>query len=185
MTRKKCLKLLYRTCGYHALLPGALKVPVCYDRNCDVLYRSGYADVRKGRYRGEDVAVKVIRTYSNDELQQVISVGCSTSVYHVLITKFYIEVLQRGCDVEIPPTSKCPAADWSIDVRESVRNGIRVDAIREYQSIYQRISESKSTDAGTSPVCHLAPLVLTTEKSPARGCCKGPNLPPRQWNGSR
>jgi len=74
-TQKKCLRLIYRTCGQHALLPGTLKVPICYDRTGDALYRGGYADVWKGECCGRDVAVKVIRTYSTSDLQKIIGVS--------------------------------------------------------------------------------------------------------------
>jgi len=67
-TGKKCLRLLYRTCGHHALLPRTLKIPVHYDRTSAALFRGGYADVWKGEHCGQDVAVKVIRTYSNSDL---------------------------------------------------------------------------------------------------------------------
>ena len=73
--RKKCLESLYRTCGHHALLPRALKIPACYDRTGTALYRGGFADVWKGKHCGRDVAVKVIRTYSDDDLRRVIGVG--------------------------------------------------------------------------------------------------------------
>ena len=72
-TRKKCLKSLYRTCGRHALLPRVLKIPVCYGGVA--LYRGGFADVWKGEHCGRDVAVKVIRTYSNSDLQKIIGVS--------------------------------------------------------------------------------------------------------------
>ena len=74
-TRKKCLKLLYRICGRHALLPKALKIPSCYNQSSAALYRGGFADVWKGEHRGQDVAVKVIRTYSNSDLQKIIGVS--------------------------------------------------------------------------------------------------------------
>lgn len=74
--RKNCLKLLYRTCGDHALVPTTLKVPISYDRTTDALYRGGFADVWKGEHCGRDVAVKVIRTYSNADLKKIIGVGC-------------------------------------------------------------------------------------------------------------
>ena len=74
--RKKCLRLLYKTCGRHALLPQALQIPIRYDRAGVALYRGAYADVWKGEYRGQDIAVKVIRTYSNSDLQKIIGVGC-------------------------------------------------------------------------------------------------------------
>ena len=75
--RKKCLKSLYRICGRNALLPRALKIPTCYDRTGTALYRGGFADVWKGKHCGRDVAVKVIRTYSNEGLQKIIGVSYS------------------------------------------------------------------------------------------------------------
>jgi len=75
-TREKCLKLLYRACGHHALLPRALKIPVRYDPTGAALYSGGYADVWKGEHCGRDVAVKVIRTYWNSDLRMTISVSC-------------------------------------------------------------------------------------------------------------
>ena len=63
-------------CGYHALLPKALFIPACYDRSGVALYRGGFADVWKGQHCGRDVAVKVLRIYSNSDLQKIIGVGC-------------------------------------------------------------------------------------------------------------
>jgi hypothetical protein len=74
--RKMCLKSLYRTCGHNALLPRALKVPICYDRTGTPLYSGGFADVWRGQHCGRDVAVKVIRTYSSIGLQKVFGVSC-------------------------------------------------------------------------------------------------------------
>ena len=73
--RKKCLKSLYRACGRHSLIPRALKVPICYDRNGHALYKGGSADVWKGEHCGRDVAVKVLRVYSTGELQKLIDVS--------------------------------------------------------------------------------------------------------------
>ncbi|KAF9649070.1 kinase-like protein [Thelephora ganbajun] len=78
--RKKCLKLLYRTCGHHKLVPTTLKIPICCDRTSNVLYRSGFADVWKVEHCGRDVAVKAIRTYSNSDLQKVIGRFCKEVV---------------------------------------------------------------------------------------------------------
>ena len=73
--RKKCLRLLYRTCGHHSLIPRALIVPICYDRTGHPLYRGGFADVWKGGYSGRDVAVKVMRMYSVSDLEKITKVG--------------------------------------------------------------------------------------------------------------
>ena len=53
-----------------------MEIPICYDRTGDALYSGGYADVWKGQYCGQDVAVKVIRTYSSSDLEKVIGVSC-------------------------------------------------------------------------------------------------------------
>jgi hypothetical protein len=116
--RQKCLESLYRTCGHHALLPRTLKIVVRYDRTGTALYRGGFADVWKGQHCDRDVAVKVIRTYSDDDLQRVIGVcywSCSLSTCLRADTTS-IAVLQGGCDVENAPTSEYPSADRSDDV---------------------------------------------------------------------
>ena len=51
-------------------------IPICHDRTGVALYRGGFADVWKGEYRGRDVAIKVIRTYSNSDLRKMIGVSC-------------------------------------------------------------------------------------------------------------
>ncbi|KAF9791124.1 hypothetical protein BJ322DRAFT_428820 [Thelephora terrestris] len=73
--QNQCLRPLYRTCGRHALLPKAMEIPACYDPTGNALYKGGYADVWKGQYRGKDVAVKVIRIFSNSDLGKVIGVS--------------------------------------------------------------------------------------------------------------
>ena len=62
-------------CGRCELLPKSLKIPVSIDRSTTALYRGEFADLWKGKYRGLDVAVKVLRTYSNGDRQKLIGVG--------------------------------------------------------------------------------------------------------------
>ena len=134
-TRKKCLKLEYRTCGRHALLPGPLKIPVHYDRTVPPLYSGGFADVWKGEHRGQDVAVKVLRTTLSSDTQRIIGVSCrlrSLSAYLRIDTTLFSEVLQGGCNMESPPASEYPTVDWSCDVGNSVRNGVRMDGEWEH-----------------------------------------------------
>ena len=66
-------------CGKHAYLPKAMNVHAEYDRTSVALYRGGSADVWKRMYCGLDVAVKVIRTYSNSDLRKIIGVSCTLS----------------------------------------------------------------------------------------------------------
>lgn len=82
-------------CSRNALLPRALEIHVRYDRTSVAMYRGGFADVWKGEHRGQDVAVKVLRTYLNSDLQKITGVGyrlCSFLRVYVL-TKPCIEVL--------------------------------------------------------------------------------------------
>ena len=71
--------MLYRTCGRHELLPKSWVISVCYDITGDAIYKGGCADIRKGRYRGQDVAVKVVRTYSDSDLQKIVCVSYGSS----------------------------------------------------------------------------------------------------------
>ena len=98
------------------------------------MYQGGFADVWKGEYCGQDVAVKVIRTYSNSDSQKMIGVsGWLLSLRVCALTVPHVEVLQGGCDMEIPPASKCPAAGRSDDVRGPACNGVGLDGERKHQ----------------------------------------------------
>ncbi|KAF9785327.1 kinase-like domain-containing protein [Thelephora terrestris] len=70
-TRASCLRQLYKTCGHHKLIPRSLEVSIFYYRNGSPTYSGGYADVYKGKHRGKDVAVKVIRTCSKSDIKKL------------------------------------------------------------------------------------------------------------------
>jgi len=94
-TREKCLKSLYRMCSRRAVLPNAMKVLVQYDRTSAALCRGGFGDVWKGEYCGRDVAVKVVRTYSNSDLQKI--VGVSYRPYSLSARLLLTHAVQRFC----------------------------------------------------------------------------------------
>jgi len=71
----KCLNVLRRICGRHALLPESVQIPLCYNRLDTPLYRGGFADVWKGEHQGRQVAVKVLRIYSMSDFGKIASVG--------------------------------------------------------------------------------------------------------------
>ena len=62
-----------------------MKVFVRYDRTSVALYRGGFGDVWKGEYRGRDVAVKVIRTYSDSDLEKMIGVSRDPRYFRVRV----------------------------------------------------------------------------------------------------
>ena len=111
--RKKCIKILYTTCRDRALIPRAMNVSVRYDPAKPPLYRGGFGDVWKGEYCGREVAIKVIKTYSNTELQKVRGVSRWLNPRSTFrLTEYRTEFLQGGRDVEDPPASECRTANW-------------------------------------------------------------------------
>jgi hypothetical protein len=74
--------------------------------------------VWKGDHGGRDVAVKVLRTYSNVDLQKIIGVSYWLGPLSACLCTetTCVEVMQGGRDVEIAPASECPAADRSDNV---------------------------------------------------------------------
>ena len=54
-----------------------MHITASYGMTGGVLYRGGFADVWKGEHNGLEVAVKVIRTYSDKSLEGVIGVSFS------------------------------------------------------------------------------------------------------------
>ena len=72
----------------------------------------------KGKYHGQDVAVKVIRTPSSTDLQslqKIMGVGCTIFLRVNMLIEPRIEVLQGSRNVGIASASKCTATDRSDD----------------------------------------------------------------------
>ena len=69
------MRILYRTCARHTLLPRSLKIELCDNPDNVVLYRGGFGDISKRKYQGREVAVKRLRIYDTSDLQKVIRVG--------------------------------------------------------------------------------------------------------------
>ena len=53
-----------------------MKIPVLYDRTGDPSRRGGFADVWRGKHNELEVAVKVLRTYSDTDFGKITGVGC-------------------------------------------------------------------------------------------------------------
>ena len=118
----------------------------------------------KGKCCGKDVAVKVIRTYSDSELQKTINVSygfCSIRSRMLIVTMHGIEVLQGGRDVEISSTPpKYPATGRNDDVGKFICNGIGLDAKWRYPRICRGASRRRPDEARTFSTCNLASSVL-------------------------
>lgn len=73
--QNKCVKLLYRMCAHHSLLPRSLQIELSYNP-ADVPHaRGGSADVWKGQYHDLEVGVKVLKTYATSDLQKITHVS--------------------------------------------------------------------------------------------------------------
>ena len=75
---------LYKMCARHSLLPRSLQIEPRYDPASMPYYRGGSADVWKSEHRGSEVAVKVFKTHTNNDLETVTRVSrwwCSPFQY--------------------------------------------------------------------------------------------------------
>ena len=70
------MRFLPNICGHHALLPKSLSTSYSYDLTGTLPHDSGgYADVWKGQYHDQVVALKVARAYLGFELVKTRHVG--------------------------------------------------------------------------------------------------------------
>ena len=116
----------------------AMQIVVSYERMRSASYRGGFADVWKGDHFGRDVAVKVVRTYSDSNLQKVLGVSCPLPppLRADALTAANVEILQRGCSMEGPPSSKRLASNRSDGGRERVCDDIGLDGEWKHQRFY-------------------------------------------------
>ena len=72
-----------------------MNISARYDRTGRALYRGGFADVWRGKHHDRDVAIKVLRTYSDSDLRKIVGVrtGCTLFPHADVLT----EPVQRFC----------------------------------------------------------------------------------------
>ena len=75
------MRLLRAMCARHELIPESLKFDKLYDDSSgELMYRGGFGDVWYHKLEEQEIAVKVLKVYRSRDLQQIIRVGCSTSL---------------------------------------------------------------------------------------------------------
>ena len=73
--RRKRLKVLYRTCAHHTLLPKSLRIELPDISMGPPLCEGGFGKVWKREYLGQEVAVKVLKRRADGNLQKVTRVS--------------------------------------------------------------------------------------------------------------
>ena len=70
--RKKCLLVLRKLCGLCGSLPSSHMIQEGLQKTDDYAFTSGgFADVYRGTYKGQKVAIKAFRIYAQGDLMQV------------------------------------------------------------------------------------------------------------------
>ena len=113
-------------CATHTILPKSLNFELPENAMDDVVYSGGFADVLRCRCGGQEVAVKALRLQGlNLEETKKVSRSWRISLHLPiceLIVRF-VEVLQGGDHLEIPPTCERVGASGGDHDRESIRHG--------------------------------------------------------------
>ena len=69
--RRKCLAALCKICSHHALIPGSIQIPLCYNQMEAPRCRGGFGEVWKGEHKGFEVAVKVLKICPTSDLIKI------------------------------------------------------------------------------------------------------------------
>ncbi|KAF9780863.1 kinase-like domain-containing protein [Thelephora terrestris] len=69
--RNDCVRSLYVACARHSLLPRSLRIELGESLTGAALCHGGFGDVWKREYRGQQVAVKVLKMYESNDLRKV------------------------------------------------------------------------------------------------------------------
>ena len=75
--RMQLINKLCKACGRQRLLPRSMHISDCLNEPSEVECYGGNADVLKGAYKGQHVAVKVLRVHTLDDFDVILSVGVS------------------------------------------------------------------------------------------------------------
>ena len=70
------MRLLRTMCARHTLVTTSLKIEMYDDPPGPPVCRGGFGEVWEREYRGQKVAVKVLKEYASRDLQKTIRVGC-------------------------------------------------------------------------------------------------------------
>ena len=72
---RRCSRLLYKICKTHGILPASYVVRPDLTNIGEFGWGGGFADVSKGEYRGDPVAIKHLRIKTRDEFDKIFKVS--------------------------------------------------------------------------------------------------------------
>ena len=125
--RGKCVKCLYKMCANRALIPTSLCFELPENTMGDVQYRGGFAEVVRRECGDKAIAVKVLRRQrlSQKDMTNVSRrrLGCIL-VRTDEFTIPFVELLQRGHNLESSPAPKHITSAGGDNVRESICDGV-------------------------------------------------------------
>jgi len=106
-------------CAGHVLLPRSLQIELPDVLTGVPLCRGGFGDVWKREYRGQEVAVKVLRRYADSDLKKFTRVSHQWSYRFLFIDALvvtHLEILQGVRSMERTPSSERVAPAGSDNV---------------------------------------------------------------------
>ena len=79
--RLELFNQLCKTCSRNRVIPTSMHIPDCSENSVEA-ESGGFADVSRATYNGRQVAIKVVRAYDSENLDEVRSVsGLPPSLY--------------------------------------------------------------------------------------------------------
>jgi len=130
--RIELINKLGKVCSRQRLLPKSMHIPDCSNKSSEVECYGGNADVSTSVYKGQKVAVKVLRVYTSDNFDMILSVSVQSVHVTPGLNETFTEILPGGGDMEAPQTSKHPPTPRCDLRRISICYGLGVDGEREH-----------------------------------------------------
>lgn len=90
-----CLEYLHETCSFHDLHPRPMEIKLPNHPAGAAHCRGGFADVFKCTYRNQEVAIKVLRTYSSSDIQNMTRVSYTRPFVPLYVLAHLLQPMQR------------------------------------------------------------------------------------------
>ena len=165
--RTIALSILRRLGGRTGLLPESYQLSEKFYPSEMAHASGGFSDVRKGVFKGKDVAVKSLRISESDDRTKIRKVVNHATTSHPGSLTLRAAFLQGGCDVEELGPPKRPRPHWGRRHPRvwEVLYGLRMDGQRHHHRVRPE-ERRQSSEAGGPQSRGL--LSSFTEPLPAR-----------------